>query len=121
VKVSALPPAAQAAARRRMADEQAAHFLALLRCAGLPAPVREHRFEPLRKWAFDFAWPALRVALEVEGGVWTGGRHTSPAGFLADCAKYNHAAALGWRVLRVTPDQLCTVDTTVLLTRTLDP
>ena len=50
------------------------------------------------------AWPDLRVAVEVEGGVWskTPGRHTRGAGFEADCEKYNAAAAAGWRVARVT-------------------
>ena len=77
----------------------------------LPAPVTEHRFHPSRKWRFDYAWPDAKVALEVEGGVWTGGRHTSSAGFLKDMEKYNAAARLGWRVLRCTPKTLITMDT----------
>jgi len=64
--------------------------------------VREHRFHPKRKWRFDFAWPAQRVACEVEGGTWAGGRHTRGSGFEADCEKYNEAAVLGWLVVRVT-------------------
>jgi hypothetical protein len=70
---------------------------------GLPAPVLEHRFHPTRLWRFDYAWPAHRVALEVEGGRFTGGRHTSAEGFHKDLEKYNAAACLGWRVLRITP------------------
>lgn len=69
----------------------------------LPAPVLEYRFHPARKWRFDAAWPAQKLALEVEGGVWSGGRHTSPKGFFGDLEKYNEAAIRGWRVLRVTP------------------
>ena len=68
--------------------------------------VREYRFHPVRKWRFDYAVPASRVALEVEGGVWKGGRHTSPKGFLGDMDKYNAAVLLGWRVVRTTPDRL---------------
>lgn len=68
-----------------------------------PQPTREHRFHPERRWRFDLAWPALRVAVEVDGGAWVGGRHTSGAGFEADCEKLSVAAANGWRVLRVTP------------------
>ena len=78
---------------------------------GLEKPVTEHRFHPERKWRFDFAWPAWRVALEVEGGVWTGGRHTRGAGFVKDMEKYNAATCLGWRFLRVQPKDLCTVQT----------
>lgn len=78
---------------------------------GIPVPVVEHRFDPARRWRFDYAWPAARVALEVEGGVWTGGRHTRGKGFLADIEKYNRATVLGWRILRTTPDGLFTSPT----------
>lgn len=78
---------------------------------GLPAPVAEHRFEPERRWRFDYAWPEAKIALEVEGGIYTGGRHTSSAGFVKDMAKYNRAAVLGWRVLRIEPKHLLTLAT----------
>lgn len=68
--------------------------------------VAEHRFHDTRKWRFDYAVPSLRIALEVEGGVWTGGRHTSAMGFLGDMEKYNEAALNGWVVLRCTPKTL---------------
>jgi hypothetical protein len=73
---------------------------------GLPRPEREWKFEAKRRWRFDYAWPQQMIALEVEGGVWTGGRHTRGAGFVKDMEKYNRAAVLGWRLLRVTPDKL---------------
>lgn len=82
---------------------------------GIPVAVTEYRFHPKRKWRFDFAWPTVRVALEVEGGVWTGGRHTRGAGFLRDMEKYNSAAIAGWRVLRCVPSELCTKATALLL------
>lgn len=68
--------------------------------------VAEHRFHETRKWRFDYAVPSLRIALEVEGGVWTGGRHTSASGFLRDMEKYNEAELNGWVVLRCTPKTL---------------
>ena len=69
---------------------------------GLPAPTREHRFDPARRWRFDFAWPGCMLALEVEGGTWATSRHTTGRGYEQDCEKYNAAAIAGWRVLRVT-------------------
>lgn len=78
--------------------------------------VREHRFYQPRKWRFDYAIPQYKIAIEVEGGVWTGGRHTRPAGFLNDMQKYNTAALLGWRVFRCTPDTLVS-DATLSLIR----
>jgi very-short-patch-repair endonuclease len=77
-----------------------------IRAAGLPTPDREVQFQDGRRWRFDFAWPARMVALEVEGGVWTHGRHTRPKGFTSDCHKYNAATLAGWRVLRVTGDMI---------------
>jgi hypothetical protein len=69
---------------------------------------REHAFHPARKWRFDLAWPGLGVAFECEGGAFLGrrGRHTSGAGFTADCEKYSVAAVLGWRVVRATTAQI---------------
>jgi len=77
-----------------------------IRVAGLPEPEREYKFHPTRRWRFDFAWPERHMAVEVEGGKWTRGRHTRPGGFEADCEKYNAAALLGWCVLRVTADMI---------------
>jgi very-short-patch-repair endonuclease len=72
----------------------------------LPEPLRQFRFDVGRKWRFDFAWPLLMVALEVDGGSWSGGRHTRGAGFEADCEKLSVAASYGWKVLRCTTKQV---------------
>lgn len=74
--------------------------------AGLPLPCLEHKFHATRRWRFDYAWPEQRVALEVEGGIWSGGRHIRPKGFIADMEKYNTAAVEGWRIIRCTPDDV---------------
>jgi very-short-patch-repair endonuclease len=77
-----------------------------MKVSKFPVPEREHRFAPPRRWRFDFAWPALMVAVEAEGGTWAGGRHTTGTGFRADCQKYNAAVELGWRVLRFTGTEI---------------
>lgn len=77
-------------------------LLSQIAAAGLPGPVAEYRFAPPRRWAFDLCWPHRRVALEVEGGTWSGGRHVRGRGYERDCEKYSEAAILGWAVLRVT-------------------
>ena len=64
------------------------------------------RFAEGRRWRFDFAWPGEKLAVEVEGGIFTRGRHTRGTGMLADMEKYNRAALLGWRVLRFFTDQV---------------
>lgn len=63
---------------------------------------REMRFHAERKWRFDFASPRYYIAIEIEGAVWTGGRHTRGGGFEKDCEKYNEATLIGWRILRYT-------------------
>ena len=77
--------------------------------------VKEYKFHPTRRWRFDYAIPEHKIALEVEGGVWTGGRHTSPKGFLGDIEKYNTATLMGWRVFRTTPDELYKLSTINLI------
>lgn len=68
--------------------------------------VKEFKFHPNRRWRFDYAIPEHKIAVEVEGGVWTNGRHTRPQGFLGDIEKYNTATLMGWRVFRTTPTDL---------------
>lgn len=66
--------------------------------------VREHRFHTVRRWRFDFAWPDEMLAVEAEGGLHNQGRHLREYG--KDCEKYNEATLAGWRVLRVTAEQI---------------
>jgi hypothetical protein len=73
---------------------------------GLPVPEIEYVFAPPRKWRADFAWPLYRLLVEVEGGIFQGGRHTTGAGFEADCSKYNEATLRGNRLLRFTPSMI---------------
>ncbi len=89
--------------------------MAFFKSVGLPTPTLEHRFHTTRKWRFDVAWPAHKVALEVEGGVWTRGRHSRGAGMVGDMEKYNAAVLDGWRVLRCVPRDVCMSETAEML------
>lgn len=101
-------------------------FLALCAQVGLPCPDAEFRFDPKRRWRFDYAWQVnvqtktpgfaiAKVALEVEGGIHTGGRHTRGRGFEKDMEKYNAAALAGWVVVRCTPSTLRTLKTVEMI------
>jgi very-short-patch-repair endonuclease len=81
----------------------------LLKDANLPMPVKEYRFNSVRKWRFDFAYIDKKIAIEIEGGVWIKGRHTRPLGYINDCKKYNKAQLLGWKILRYTPQNIADV------------
>jgi very-short-patch-repair endonuclease len=63
----------------------------------------EYRFHPKRKFKLDYGNPKRKLAVEIEGGVWTGGRHIHPSGFLKDVEKYNILASMGWLLFRCTP------------------
>ena len=84
---------------------------------GLTA-VPEVRFAPPRKWRFDFLFEN-RVALEVQGGLFTGGRHSRGASLLKEHEKLNEAAALGYRVLYCIPQNLCMQETVDCVKRAL--
>ena len=71
----------------------------------------EYQFFPPRKFRFDYAihsqWEGMgNLAVEIDGGIWTGGRHTRGLGFQRDMEKLNLAAIEGWSVLRFTPKQV---------------
>lgn len=73
---------------------------------GIKTPEAEVVFAPPRRWRFDYSWRDQRIAVEIEGAVWVGGRHTRGSGFIRDMEKYNTAGKLGWRIFRFTPQQL---------------
>ena len=87
----------EAAARRRALEEKLAQHI---RAWGLPTPEREFRFDPGRLWRIDFAWPAFRLAVEVEGLTYAGGRHQRIAGYERDEEKHNALQLAGWTLLR---------------------
>lgn len=97
----------------------------------VPEPVGEYRFHKERKWRFDYAWPAYKVALEVEGGVFgftdpktgqrrTGGAHGSITGIKRDMEKYNYAGAMGWIVIRCLPTTLLKLETLTFVIAALE-
>lgn len=86
-----------------------AKFIALLRAEGLPLPKCEWEFHASRSWRFDYFWIDAGLALEVDGGAFSRGRHTRGAGFRADMEKKNAAAVYGYRMIYAMPEQLCTM------------
>ena len=82
------------------------HSKVLAQLVGFPDPATELLFHPKRKWRFDYAWEEQKLALEVHGGIHSGGRHTRGKGFVEDRAKMNEATLLGWTVLEVTPEHI---------------
>jgi very-short-patch-repair endonuclease len=96
-------------------------FFQRLQERGLPRPDREWRFSTERRWRFDYGFPEHKLALEVDGGLFLpgGGRHNRALGMLKDAEKFNEAAVLGWRVLKVQPKFLANFATLDLIARAL--
>ena len=96
----------KAKAKRQSAGSKGEEALAAqLRAAGGEF-AREQTLIPKRRFRFDFLIIGSDLVVEVEGGTWSGGRHTSGVGFRSDCVKYNLALELGYRVLRYTTDMV---------------
>ena len=67
---------------------------------------QEFRFDPKRKWRADFHLVGKKILVEVEGAIWSGGRHTRGKGYIGDMEKYNAATMMGFQVIRFSTDQV---------------
>lgn len=83
-----------------------AQFLRLWSLLGGPPLEQEYKFHPRRRWRFDFALPARKIAIEINGGIWSNGRHVRGTGYLRDREKINAATADGWRVFELGTGQI---------------
>ena len=66
----------------------------------------EFKFHPTRKWRADFHLKGKKILVEVEGGIWSNGRHTRGKGYLGDLEKYNEATMMGYQVIRFSTEQV---------------
>jgi very-short-patch-repair endonuclease len=71
-----------------------------------PELVGQHRFHPTRRWRFDFAHLGSKVAVEIQGGIWSHGAHVRGGQYQRDRAKIVTAQELGWIVYELTPQQI---------------
>ena len=79
----------------------------------------EYKFHPEREWRLDYAFRAIKIAVEYEGIFQNQAMknnekiksavHSSVKGVLRDIEKYNAAQLLGWRIIRITAKDYKTV------------
>jgi len=74
---------------------------------------RQFKAVPDRRFAFDFKCMIFlteniirSILVDVQGGVWIKGGHTTGTGVTRDCEKYSLAAVEGYRVILCTPAQI---------------
>ena len=76
---------------------------------GAPPFVRQHpvKFTGMRNpYRLDFAWLDWKLCVEVQGGVWIGGGHTTPQGYIRDRQRMNRLVIGGWHILEYTPEMV---------------
>ena len=66
---------------------------------GLSGFEKQYKAVPGRKWAWDFAFPAAKLLIEVNGGTFIKGGHSTGLGIRRDYEKLNAATVNGWRCL----------------------
>ena len=72
-------------------------FIRLLTDSDLKGFVREH---PVNTYFIDFAWPEIRLGIEVHGARWHKRR------WQADLARHNDLTVAGWTMLHFTWDRI---------------
>ena len=77
-----------------------------IRQTGLPIPVRELVAVPGRRFRWDFAWPDHRLLVEVQGGTWAKGAHSTGKGIQRDIEKLNIATLHDWHIFQFTGDDI---------------
>ena len=74
-------------------------FAFQLDSAGVTGYIREYQAIPGRRFRFDFAWRKERLLVEINGGTYSKGAHSTGTGINRDYEKGNLAVLNGWRVL----------------------
>lgn len=92
------------ASRRITETRLEARFLEVVSDASLPLPVLQYRIRDARHVLarLDFAYPAEKLGIEADGFRF----HSGPEDFQRDRERSNVLTLMGWRILRVTWDDL---------------
>jgi hypothetical protein len=85
-----------------------------IRAMKLPVPCVQYRWATElvnangrpRQFRADFAWPPLRLLVEVQGGVWRRGGGAHSGGIAIERDKQQCAVLLGWWLFPVTSDEV---------------
>jgi len=86
---------------REMRESFARQFENVWQRCGGPELIKESKVCQERKWHNDYLHEATRTVIELDGGIYTNGRHVRPKGFIEDCVKLNTATMLGYRLIRI--------------------
>ena len=68
-------------------------FFRIIQINSIPIPKREYKFHQFR---FDYAWPSLLLAVELDGSQ----HYKYRQQYQSDCRKNNIAVSEGWAIIR---------------------
>lgn len=101
-------PATRTEAQKQLAALKAGHleqaFATQVRMVGLPDPEREVKLSSEYAHRWDFVWPRYRLAVEINGGIWNVGGHSTGRGILRDMTKLRIATLAGYRSFQFDAD-----------------
>ena len=100
-RISPLELAPVAVAPIKKESEIERRFAQQIRAANLPEPEREYYHITGRDFRLDFAWPAIKLGVEVQGMA-----HRIKAKFHADMEKRILAQMNGWLVMEISGDMV---------------
>lgn len=86
----------------------------------------EWPFHPTRRFRFDYYFPAVKIAIEVDGGLFNAykgkhaGRHSGGMGQKIDMDKGNEAAAMDILVFHFIPDEMYALENRRLLEKAIN-
>ena len=92
-----------------------------IRAAGLPSPEREYRIIPDRRFRWDFCFHEARLAVEVQGGIYVKGAHSTGTGIERDAEKLNLATCAGWRTIFATSKTIASGQALKWIQQALEP
>jgi very-short-patch-repair endonuclease len=92
-----------------------------VKALGISVPEEQYKIIPDRKFRWDFAWPEHKLAIEIQGGTWSGGAHSRGWGIERDCEKHNLAVLAGWRTLLFTGSMVHSGVAAAMLEKALKP
>lgn len=108
----AYTPAPTAQPKREYHDYKA-DFLEQIQRVGLPMPShgqgceqKELQFARPRLWRFDWAYEGARIAIEYQGGNYTGKGHNTIKNLRNDYEKFTEASLLGWMLILIDSDSV---------------
>lgn len=81
-------------------------FATQVKQVGLPEPEREVMLSPDHAYRWDFVWHRYRLVVEINGGVWVVGGHSTGTGIIRDMTKLKLATLAGYRCFQFHGDAI---------------